>query len=196
MIITAPVTDYIPASILTTAGDILRRGSTGPERLARPVNKSFLSADDEHYYPSWRTMHNAAGLYFKSLGIGDWPGFSALALRDTGVHIDQSGRDTGGNQVISGVGFEASVIIFFAIDTTSANQNFSVGFDNRVNSMCISRVKNGTEFTYNDIYCIQILRDPDNKIIGILSARDSNSFTITWTLTGACTTTFIYLCLP
>jgi len=34
MIITTPVTDYIPASILTTLNDIVLRGAADPERLA------------------------------------------------------------------------------------------------------------------------------------------------------------------
>lgn len=46
MQITAPVTDYIPASLLTALGDIVIRGAANPERLA--------SVD-------WRGVHIALG---------------------------------------------------------------------------------------------------------------------------------------
>ncbi len=196
MIITAPITDYIPASILTTEGDMIVRRAVNIERLGRVASSAVLRSSIVADYPNWTALEGVINSYAKGTGAGSFPTFSALALRDTGILMGISTRNTGGNQVITGVGFESSVIIFVAIDTIGTNQNFSWGFGNVADNCCIFRSFNGTNGAYTNSRSIQIQRDGANVIRGIVSAIGADGFTFTWTLDGACAAWFLYLCLP
>lgn len=152
MQIIAPVTDYIPASILTTPGDIVIRGAAGPERLAEI---------------DWR-----------------------------GVHIDNELRNAGGNQVIAGVGFESSVVMFIARDDNGMDMNYSWGFDNGTLHCCIAQVGDAGASVTENTMSIKIDRGGGNSITGVITAIGANGFTIFWTLSGNCVANFIYLCRP
>lgn len=174
MIITAPVTDYIPASILTTHGDLVERGVADPERLAAA----------------------AVDLYFKAQGAGATPIYEALALRDTGIHVDNDTRNTGGNQVITGVGFQSSLIIFLAVGSPSTDRNWVVGFDNITFHACLQHHTDGTRVTITTSKSIIIYKAGANQLQGQVTVIGADGFTINWSLTGAITCNFIYLCLP
>jgi len=196
MIITTPVTDYIPASMLTNDGDMVVRKLGVVERLAKNVQLTFLRSSAGDTYPNWGGITGDIDNYFKGQGGAAWPIFETLALRDTGIHIGNSTRNSAGDQVISGVGFELSVVIFIAMDVASGNRNFSWGFDNGTLAMCIAQSEDDTDSMLMNTHSINIHRDISNTIIGVLSAITANSFTITWSLAGACAVDFIYLCLP
>jgi hypothetical protein len=149
----APVTDYIPASILTTLNDIVVRGAADPERKA--------------------------GL-----------------LRAIGIKIGHLTRNAAGDQVVSGVGFNPSVVIFLAADDTTTNKNWSVGFDDGTTADNICGSYNGTRVEYSTFGGVHIRRDATNYLYGSISAKGADGFTITWTINGACTLDFIYLALP
>ena len=43
---------------------------------------------------------------------------------------------------------------------------------------------------------IHILRDAGNHLEGVISAVGADGFTVTWSLTGACSVEVLVLCLP
>ena len=77
-------------------------------------------------------------VYHESRSIkGLTGGLADLVLGKSGVHIGSNTRSTDGDQVITGVGFKPSVIIFLAVDSTGINKNWSVGFNNKSIAACI-----------------------------------------------------------
>ncbi|MBW8036356.1 MAG: hypothetical protein FVQ79_12180 [Planctomycetes bacterium] len=218
MKITAPVTDYIRASIMTVQGDLVTRGAAAPERLGVGVWGRVLQLTGAGPIPAWAPFREllidngdiwiksagtlgkiAAGAlntYFKGQGAANLPIYEKLALRDTGVKIGSSFRSTGGTQVITGVGFIPSLVIFLAVDFTTTAQNWSIGFSEGVENMCIERYLNGTKVIRNTGRCIDIDKDVGNIIYAVLASMDADGFTLTWTLTGTVQANFIYLCLP
>ncbi len=195
-IITAPITDYIPASLLTTNGDTIARqdglvvakgcGTHGEVKSSQGVGLNIISLD----------LSNALNFYMKGAGVAVNPTFAPLALRDTGIHIANFGQSAAGNQVITGVGFTASVIIFLAVDTITGDVDMSWGFDNGTIHMCQFQHTNGTEVSVNTTRSINIYLSASHHIEGYVSAIGADGFTITWTLTGTRGASIVYLCLP
>lgn len=174
MIITAPVTDYIRASILTTNGDMVLRGAAIPGRLAS----------------------GAADLFLKAQGAGVIPVWETIALSDTGVHIGNAVRNTAGAQVITGVGFTSSIVIFFAVDGSGGQENLSNGADDGTVHNCVYYHSDGTAVSLSSTHSIHIEQGGGNSIIGLVSAIGGDGFTLTWTLAGVQATKFVYICLP
>ncbi len=171
---TAAATLEVLKDIFTTQGDIIIEGAAGEERLAAA----------------------AAGNFLRAAGAGASPAWAKLALSDTGIHIGNNTRDAAGAQVITGVGFESSVIIFLCADDVPTNMNFSVGFSNLTTNRCLSFYNDGTESIISVGPCCYIERAGANFLSGAVSAIGADGFTITWSETGACVLDFIYLCLP
>ncbi len=196
MNITAPVTDYVRASLLTTAGDMLRRGPINLERVARPGFLGYLGGYNGDASPVYRDLTGIDGSYYVSQGVGVWPIWETLKLRDTGVHIANSMRNAGGDQVITGVGFECSIIIFIVSDNTPANLHWSIGFTNGTADMVLMHSASVPETRRDTSYCMYIQRGGGNELKAVVNTIGADGFTITWTLAGACAADFIYLCLP
>ena len=55
----APVTDYISKAMLTTIGDMVIRGATGPERLPRGVDNYVLTMNQATLKPEWHVIRHA-----------------------------------------------------------------------------------------------------------------------------------------
>lgn len=174
MIITAPVTDYIRASILTANGDMVLRGAADPGRLAA----------------------GAANLFLKAQGAGVIPVYEGIALSDTGIHIGDNTRAASGAQVITGVGFHSSVIIMLAKDTFAAASNLSWGWSDGTTDMCVYLSVDGASGGLNTTNIVYIDEGGGDIITGTISAIGGDGFTITWTVGGACAALFTYLCLP
>ena len=133
--------------------------------------------------------------YLKAQGASD-PIYEKLALKDTGIKIGNGTRNTAGDQVITGVGFESSVIIFIAGDADSVlNFSNSWGFDNGTVHMCQMVRDDGVSQLINTGFSIFIETTGD-ILKGLISAIGADGYTITWTLTGTKSVNFIYLCLP
>jgi len=114
MKIAYPVTDYIPASLLTTNGDLLRMASGSLGRLPAGSAGQVIISSGPGINLGLTALHGTLNKYFKGQNIGLNSIFERLALRDTGIHIGRGTRNIGGDQVIAGVGFESSIIIFLA----------------------------------------------------------------------------------
>ncbi len=117
-------------------------------------------------------------------------------LRDTGIHIGNDTRNASGNQVITGVGFLPSVIIFLAVDDTGANMNWSAGFNYASGASCINARSGGTVIQVSTTRSMYIYRGAGNRIDAFVSAFGADGFTLDWALTGACVVDFVYLALP
>ena len=112
------------------------------------------------------------------------------------IKIGRSSRSTAGDQVIAGVGFRPSLIIFLALDDNITNQNWSIGFDDNSSPFALFRGYTGTQMELITASSLYIIRDAFNFLYGAISAISADGFTINWTLTGAANISFIYLCLP
>lgn len=173
MRVIAPVTDYIKGSLLTTIGDLVSGDPVDHDRIAA----------------------GALDTYLKAQGVGVKSVYEQLALSDTGVFIGNTMRNSAGPQIITGIGFQPSVIIIFACDGTSTNQNHSWGFGNIANSFCIY-LADDASLSNPQSTIVYIRRDGSNRITGVISAFGVDGFTITWTLLGTCSCDYVYLCLP
>ena len=91
-------------------------------------------------------------------------------LKDTGIKIGNSYRDTSGDQVLSGFSFTPSVVIFAAVDIISTNLNFSVWFDDGANNKCIFWANNVTSIYVNPSYSLDIKRGVGNELKDVVSA--------------------------
>ncbi len=196
MIITAPVTDYIPASLLTTQGDMLVRGPAIPQRLEKIAGVNNLINRTGVGIPEWLQISSGLDLYYKGSGAGLIPLFSPLALRDTGIHIGNDTRTTSGNQVITGVGFQSSAIIMLGIDVVLTLANLSIGFSDGTVNMRISLNYEGLRCGIAYSNCIEILSTGSNYIRGVINTIGADGFTITWSQLGTTETNYIYICLP
>jgi len=112
------------------------------------------------------------------------------------IKIGSDTRSIIGDQIITGIGFRPSIVIFAAADAEPANKNWSIGFDDGITNYRVYQYDNGTAMSFNLVGSISIRRGTLNRITGSISALGPDGFTITWNLTGDCEAEFIYLCLP
>ncbi len=196
----APVTDYIPASILTTIGDIVVRGAALPQRLGIGVTSAFLEGRGAGNTPAYQYIDGLVGTYLKGAGAGAHQLFEALALRDTGVFIGDSSRAGAvgsGVQVITGVGFEPSIIIITAAIDVGTEVAWSIGFGKVGQNMCIYR-QHDNEVAHHTTMCIYWFEAAAaDAWTGYITAVGADGFSITWTKTGAPSNIgIVFLCLP
>jgi len=207
-----------PMPPLTTKGDILYQGATVPERLAAAAAGLVLSAEGVAALPTYRDLFNllttkgdlwvqgvvnperlgagALDTYFKGQGAGVLPIYEKMHLKDTGIKIGSGTRNSSGAQVVSGVGFQPSVVLFFGLDTIAGDLNMSWGFDDGTVHMSIRLEQDGVAHDLNVGASIYIQLDVSNYIYGLISALGSDGFTITWTLNGTRACRYVYLALP
>lgn len=196
MQITAPVTDYIPASVLTAQGDLVVRGVANPERLAKTATPHFLGSTVGGAYPGWHNVEGTLNQYLKAAGVGTFPAISTLALRDTGIHIATVDRNAAGAQAFTGAGFRPSLLILCLTDATPANLNFSIGFTDGTHNFCMFRESGGPSTWREVTQCGHISRGGGNTLSCVLASFDADGFTLTWSLAGAIDTDGFYVLIP
>ncbi len=118
--------------------------------------------------------------------MGDTPFFK-------GIKVGQNTRNTGGDQVITEVGFKPRIIIFVTSDETIANMNWGIGFDDGIVHRCVYIYWNNTKSELSSNYSLIVSRDAGNYLFGSVSALSENGFTITWALTGDVGLDYMYL---
>lgn len=116
------------------------------------------------------------------------PGISEVA-------IGHSSRNASGDQAITGLGFVPKVVIFLAIATGGTHQIQSSGYDDGVNPRCIALRGDQVDAIYSDTDSIIAWITTVNNMAGHIKSMDSDGFTITWTLGGTVTVTFMYLAM-
>ena len=159
---------------MSTQGDLAVRGAAAPERLAAGLLDTYL----------------------KGQGAAVLPIFEKLALRDTGIKIVHSVRTGAGDQIISGVGFQPSAVIFLTGDNVAANVNLSWGFDILSLQGCFYLHSNGAEQLWSNLYSLYLYQDGIQFIRGSISTFNSDGFVITWDSIGTPEIKVISLCLP
>jgi len=121
---------------------------------------------------------------------------TALSATSLSVKIGSTTRDTtiaSGDQAVTGIGFQPDVVLFLA--GTTATDEFSIGWDDGTNkgsfSFNVGTWYLSTSFSIYDYEAAGTLYQ------GVISAKGSDGFTITWTKTGAPsgTLTIMYLAL-
>lgn len=112
------------------------------------------------------------------------------------VKIGNFSRSSAGNLDITDVGFQPSIVFFFATDNTVANVNLSLGFDDAVAHHCIGLTNDGTEVSRNTDISIRIWPGGGNIITGHIGNWRSDGFRVVFTLEGTVTANIIYLALP
>lgn len=164
----------ILAGLMSTKGDLLVKGTTLLEKLSGGALDTVL----------------------KGQGAGEKPIFEKPTLLDTGIHIGNDTRSTAGNQVITGVPFESSVVIFIATSDDLDSAILSIGFDNGTVHHCVAIGHDGSISIDSNTMSIYIDVLGVNDIQGYISAMSADGFTITWALTGVAAASFKYLCFP
>jgi len=158
------ITDYIMKSILTTRGDLVMRGAAVPERLAGV----------------------ALGQVLKSGGVGADLAWGVPSLGNMNFETGSITRSSSGAEVITGVGFQPSLVIFLFRDNATANVNIGTGFDYLTKRICSYIGSDGTEVQTGSAFSIMVLRDGSNYITALISALGADGFTVTYSLTGTC----------
>lgn len=197
------------STVAATANKVVHRDAAGRAKVVAPAAEAdiALKSTVSDLAGAGRTTETvkantdalvagAVKTYLKGQGAGSPSIFQKLALGDTGIKIGSSNRSTAGDQVIAGVGFRPSIVVFLACDATANLKNRSWGFDDGVNPRSMLVSNDGTNNDLSASYSIYIDRAGANTLTGLISALGADGFTITWALTGTCGLEFIYLCLP
>ncbi len=142
-----------------------------------------------NYSDKW-VYHEARSIKGLTGGLAD------LVLGRSGVHIGSNTRSTDGDQVIIGVGFKPSIVIFHAADDVASNQNWSVGFDDGNVAKCVQNRYNNTETVRLEFNSIGITRTSVNWILGLITTLGADGFTVLWSTQGTSIVNFTYLCIP
>lgn len=129
----------------------------------------------------------------KHLFRGLW---QKLSLLSTGIKIGTNSRSSSGNQVITGLGFRPSVVIFIATDADTDLRNNSWGFDDGSTALAISVSDDGMKGDLVGDISVYIKRDVANYIYGHIASIEADGFTIIWILVETVEAHFIYLALP
>jgi len=126
----------------------------------------------------------AVGQVLKSAGVGAKPAWGFPSLSGGKYALGNIARNTSGDEVVSGLGFEPVIFIFLCCHTTSILLNFSWGFDIVTTRRCIYVFDSMTETGLTNSYSIYIKQTAANQIAGLVSDTGVDGFTVTFTLTG------------
>ena len=121
-------------------------------------------------------------------------------LGHVGVKIGNFNRTTAESdtQIITDVGFELSVAIFFANDQIGANMNWSKGFDDGVIHHLIRAMNDDGSVQRSTSESISIVRGSGAHLLsGYISAKSPDGCTITWSAKiGTVQLNCVYLFFP
>lgn len=197
MRVSAPVTDYIRASIINTKGDLVVRGDLVPELLRTGTVNTFFRGKGAAELPAYENLGEGLDTYLKAQGVGVDPIFEKLALRDTGVFIGSASRATAGDQTIAGVGYDPSAVIFFAYDSGGSRIEHSIGVDNGTVHYAHFNQDGVQIMLISANFSIQVRTAAGSYYTGYISSTNSDGFVIAWTKVGTPNVINIaFICLP
>lgn len=167
------ITDYIRRSILTTRGDLVVRGVALPERLASGALRTFLAGQ----------------------GVGGIPAWEGHKLSDHGMAVGHFARTSSGDEVITGLSFKSSFVIFIMTDGDATNLNWSIGFDYMTGYMVLFSYDGGNKIATDDQRSIYVRRSSGNTMSGLVTAFVNGGFTVTFVENGTSNATGIWLAI-
>ena len=138
--------------------------------------------------PDWLAP-GTSGTFLRSKGTGVNPAWENTTVS---VALGSFTRDTtlaSGTQAVTGVGFQPTVIIFFATQTSSRETSW--GFDNDTTNLAIFDDGGVSAGTYNASSANSIYDNESSGVgyVGNINTLDSDGFTINWTKSGSPTGT-------
>lgn len=103
----------------------------------------------------------------------------------------ESTRDSTGVETHT-IGFRAKIVLGFAVDATTANQNWSIGFDDGTDRKCLYLANDNL---YTSLYTgfMLIQRDGSNYIYCGISSITATQVSLTWSETGVCACKYFIL---
>ena len=153
----------VSSSILTTVGDLLTKGSGGLQRLAAGAVGTVLSGKGTATLPAWEDP----GAY-KQVDIGTFSRTKDAATGTQEIACD----------------FEPDIILFFAAKE-QASFNLSVGvYDGTNYTNILIPIVPGISTTSTS-YAVRQYSYSTSYQIATVSAKDSDSFTLSWTKGGS-----------
>jgi len=211
------ITDYIAKSLLTTKGDLIQRGTTAPERLASVTTNQWMRSWGENQSSGWtpslggatnegdlivrdtdfcvRLAAVALGQVLKSAGVATKPAWGVPSLADFQMASGGFIRNTAGNEVISGLGFQPGLVFLFTADQTSNVKNFSIGIDNGTVHVCYFMGDDGAFNAAGDAYSIYIRRSVSDTLYALISVLGGDGFTLLFTENGSCSCSVKWLAI-
>ncbi len=102
---------------------------------------------------------------------------------------------TGGNVVISGVGFKPKIVIISAANDISTEMAFSVGVGDGTNSYCIFQNNTTPNLDLYNSELLAIATGAADFIVSNIISMNADGFTLNNTLTGICTAKGWYLAI-
>ena len=117
-------------------------------------------------------------------------------LQNTGIKIGTGSRSTAGNETFTGIGFEPSVILFFACDDTTTEEAKCWGISDSISHALLYFGVNATFQTIVSDRILYVIRTAGNDIAATVATMNGDGFTLTWTTTGTIACKYMFLCLP
>jgi hypothetical protein len=118
------------------------------------------------------------------------------SLRDIGLYIGSELLTTSADTVITDPGFRPSGLIVIANDFATDSYNWSIGFSDFVNNVCMYSYNDGANMFNDANNCINITNDASNSMKALTDTVSAEGFTLTATRVGACAARLHYLALP
>jgi hypothetical protein len=160
-------------STLTTKGDIyVATAASTPDRLAVGSNNQVLTADSA-----------------QSTGV-KWATPTGASVKVGTFQIDES--TASGNQSVTGVGFQPTLIFFFANQAGAAGEA-SWGMDDGTSPQVLLDNHNGSASTFSNTtsFSIYAAESGSDEYKGKIGSFDADGFTVAWTKTGSPTGTLV-----
>lgn len=131
----------------------------------------------------------------KGQGAGAVPIFERPQLSDHGLLIGNFIRNSAGNEVVTGVGFRPSLVIFITTCTSGAELNWSHGYDILTQRMCQYTISWCTASSTTDLWSIWAQSRALDEIHGNITAFSNDGFTVTFIMNGNATVNVYYLAI-
>ena len=155
----------VSASILTTVGDLLTKGGGGLQRLAAGAVGTVLAGKGAGVLPEWTDVG-----FFNKVDFGTFSRTKDAASGTVDVACD----------------FEPDIVLFIADKSTgnySMQRHMAIGVDNGSSSICLTGMLNNSYSGLTTSYSICFDYGVNYQVANI-TAKDSDSFTLSWTKGG------------
>jgi hypothetical protein len=148
--------DKVDSSTIDTVGDLLSKNAGGLTAIAAGAAGTVLTGQGAGVLPAWES-----GLFYSKIDFGKF---------------ERAGATPWGTQEIA-CDFEPDFVIFIA--GAPGAGYYSIGFDDGTSPICFENMDSGIDLNYS-IHLGEFSHYSEHAKI---TAKDSDSFTLTWTIT-------------